>query len=57
MPVNECALLFPERIGDAARARNRPAAKIQRQAKPVVFRAVAFDQIDAVVPAEQPDAE
>ena len=55
VPIDEGAVLLAQRIGDAAGARHRPAAEKKGQAKPVVFRAVAFDQIDAVPAAEKPD--
>ena len=57
VPIDERAPLLTERIGDAARARHRPAAEKKRETEPMVLGAVAFDQIDAIAAAKKPDAK
>src|SRR5438477_2961700 len=57
VPVEEGAVFFAKRIGDAAGPRHRPAAEKKGQAEPVILGTVAFNQIDAVPAAKQPDAK
>ena len=55
--INEGALFLSERISDATGAGHRPSAKKKGQTQPVIFGAIALDQIDPIASAKKPDAK
>jgi len=55
MLKNKRATFAADWISDTAGAAQRNAAKIQRQANPVILRAVSFEQIDLISPAKSPE--
>jgi len=54
MLENKCATFAADWVSDTAGAAQRNAAKIKRETKPVIFRAVSFEKINLVSPAKSP---
>jgi hypothetical protein len=54
MLENKCASFASDWIGNAARTAQWNSGKIEREAKPVIFRTIGFEQIDPVSPAKSP---
>jgi hypothetical protein len=53
---NKGATFGTDWVSDTACATQRNAAKIERQTKPMTFRAVSFEQLNLVSAAKPPQA-